>query len=120
MDLGQGRRGVDMGPSSVRYAGIAESLRGLEWIVKDDGNLTVPEPEEHQSTGYLSGLDHLDSVAAVNRDLSDRVEDSLSQGEFAIVLGGDHSIAAAIVQGLRDRPHDTRRRPVLRGGRTGR
>ena len=99
MDLGQGRRGVDMGPSAVRYAGLENRLSLLGFEVIDSGNLTVPVPEETRDRPGDSGLEHLEAVSAINRNLADRVEDTLARGELAIILGGDHSLSAGSVAG---------------------
>ncbi|MDP7034695.1 MAG: arginase family protein, partial [Planctomycetota bacterium] len=99
MDLGQGRRGVDMGPSAVRYAGLENRLSLLGFEVIDSGNLTVPVPEETRDRSGNSGLEHLEAVSAINRNLADQVEDTLARGELAIILGGDHSLSAGSVAG---------------------
>jgi arginase len=100
MDLGADRRGVDMGPSAVRYARLQEQLRaqGFEEIV-DRGNLTVPDRE-------LAGLEAADPryfsiIQSVCEELATRVESSVREGARPIVLGGDHSIAMGTLAGLR-------------------
>jgi len=101
MDLGADRRGVDMGPSAVRYARLGDQLRGLgiEEIV-DHGNLAVPDRE-------LAGLRRGDEpkYIAVIRQVCDLlavvVQEAIASGGFPLVLGGDHSIAMGTLAGLR-------------------
>jgi arginase len=98
MDLGAGRRGVDMGPSAIRIAGVSQRLRSLGLAVEDDGDVGVPAPETRDpgdpSARYLEPIYHV-----CNR-LRLRVRRSLEQGEVPVVLGGDHSIAIGTVAGV--------------------
>ena len=98
MDLGQRRRGVDMGPSALRYAGLEQRLRALGYTVSDNGNLAVPLPE-HQPPDN-SRARHLDSIAEVCRQVFDAALGSLQQGESAVFLGGDHSISIGTVSAI--------------------
>jgi arginase len=98
MDLGQRRRGVDMGPSALRYAGLEPRLRALGYDVVDNGNLSVPLPE-HQPPDS-SRARHLESIAAVCRDVFDAALGSLEQSESAVFLGGDHSISIGTVSAI--------------------
>ncbi|HBY95241.1 MAG: arginase [Ardenticatenaceae bacterium] len=100
MDLGQGRRGVDMGPGAIRYAGLNARLAGLGFDVNDKGNLDVPVPEEQQSA-ITGGTKYLSEVSTVNRELADRTAQTLQEGAIPITLGGDHSIAAGSIVGVR-------------------
>lgn len=102
MDLGQGRRGVDMGPSAVRCAGLNARLAALGLEVHDQGNLDVPVPEEARSA-LPGGMKHLPVVSSVNRDLADCTERALQEGNIPLALGGDHSIAAGSIAGVRRR-----------------
>ncbi|MGH2544820.1 MAG: arginase [Ardenticatenaceae bacterium] len=99
MDLGQSRRGVDMGPFALRYAGLASRLERLGYQVVDKGNLDVPLPEEEGSS-ISSGLRHLPVVAHVNRQLAERCVASIGEGAIPLTLGGDHSIAAGTIAGI--------------------
>jgi arginase len=90
MDLGQNRRGVDMGPSAIRYANLKARLERLGHTVLDEGNLAVPNPEEHVVEG--SGR-RLKAVSAVCQAVFDVGVACVEQGDFAIFLGGDHSIS---------------------------
>jgi arginase len=99
VDLGAGRRGVDMGPSAIRYAGLAEQLRALGHRVVDLGNLAVPmaemipPPEPHERLRYLGPLSDL------NRALADKVALAVDGGAFPLILGGDHSLAIGSIRG---------------------
>ncbi len=98
MDLGAGRRGVDMGPSAIRYAALEERLEGLGLEVEDLGDLHVPLPEEsHHGNPKLK---YLEEIVGVCRELGRTVEDVLRQGKFPLVLGGDHAIALGTIAGV--------------------
>lgn len=100
MDLGADRRGVDMGPSAIRYARLGEQLRALGITeVVDHGNLTVPDRESTSESG-----DDAKYFAIIRRscdELAALVEKALRAGGFPLVLGGDHSIAMGTLAGLR-------------------
>jgi len=99
LDLGQGRRGVDMGPSAIRYAGLAEHLRAKLGITTHDlGNVPAPVPEESEVADeharYLPQiLRHCDAVARL-------VADARRAGATPLVLGGDHSVALGSLVGM--------------------
>ena len=99
MDLGASRRGVDMGPSAVRYAKLHESLRklGIETIV-DRGNLAVPIRESADADDASAKF--LTIINGVCNDLAVIVDDAVRAGGLPIVLGGDHSIAVGTLDGL--------------------
>jgi len=97
-DLGQGRRGVDMGPSAIRYAGLKEQLQQLGYDVQDLGNVNVPTPETHQVTDEK--LKYLTEVEQVCATLHDTVKQVMEQGHVPIILGGDHSISIGSVAGV--------------------
>jgi arginase len=90
MDLGQNRRGVDMGPSAVRYAGFQKRLERLGHTVFDEGNVPVPNPEEQVAEG---GVKRLEAVTTVCRTVYEFACKCIARGDFAIFLGGDHSIS---------------------------
>jgi arginase len=94
MDLGQGRRGVDMGPSAVRYAGLQSRLIRLGHTVYDHGNVPVPNPEEEVADGMER---RLQAVTAVCQELYERSRSFITAGEFTIFLGGDHTISMGSV-----------------------
>ncbi len=97
MDLGANRRGVDMGPSAIRYAGLRRRLQDLGLEVTDAGNVQVPFPDECE-TGQ-EGLRYADEIRSVCHRLTEKVRESLRQGRFPLVLGGDHSLAIGTVRG---------------------
>ena len=98
LDLGQGRRGVDMGPSAMRYAGLEERLRAIGCDVSDLGNVGAPEPEAlavvDERARYLPEI--LEACAA----LAALVEREAGAGSIPLVLGGDHSVAIGTLAGL--------------------
>jgi arginase len=98
MDLGADRRGVDMGPSAIRVAGLNERLAGLGYEVTDAGNIVVRNPEMMQITDRK--LKYLPEIAATCQTLARQVEAALEEGAIPIILGGDHSIAIGSVSGL--------------------
>ncbi len=98
MDLGQGRRGVDMGPSAIRYAGIGEKLKGLGYKVVDDGDLTIKTQEEQHVKDQHAK--YLPEIARACNVLSRKVEKISHRGNFPLVLGGDHSIAIGTIAGI--------------------
>lgn len=98
LDYGADRRGVDMGPSAIRYAGLHDKLRQAGHEVQDVGNLPVPVPESRQSAHPQ--LKYLDQIVRVNRVLARTVEKALDDGCFPLVLGGDHSIAMGTLAGV--------------------
>src|SRR5262249_27951391 len=98
MDLGQSRRGVDMGPSALRGAGLQARIKQLGKKVEDIGNLEVKQPEEMQ-VGEKRAK-YLQEIAETCKDLATTVERSLSEGFLPVVLGGDHSIAAGVAAGV--------------------
>src|SRR5579864_4828361 len=101
MDLGQQRRGVDMGPSAVRYAELQDRLSELDYPVHDHGNIHVPTVAQVRKLekGAPEPLNahHLSAVAHVCQATYARVLDSVPRGDVAICLGGDHSIAVGTV-----------------------
>ncbi|MCP2015484.1 arginase [Deinococcus sp. HSC-46F16] len=97
MDLGAGRRGVDMGPSALRNAHLAGTLRGLGHTVTDLGDVEVPLPETLDKHAE-SGLIFLDPIIAACRSAAERVA-ALPEGTFPVTLGGDHSVSMGTVTG---------------------
>ncbi len=99
MDLGASRRGVDMGPSAIRYARLHERLRELGVSeVLDHGNLPVPIRESAMVNS--ASAKYLEVIQSVNAELARLVEESVRSGGLPIVLGGDHSIAMGTLAGL--------------------
>jgi arginase len=100
MDLGAGRRGVDMGPYAIRYAGLERDLLAMGLRVSDHHNLTVPGPESGEVGDPRARYESLIEEACVA--LRAWVAEVARGGDFPLVLGGDHSIAMGTVAGLLD------------------
>ena len=98
MDLGQSRRGVDMGPSALRVAGLQARIKQLGHQVEDIGNIFVKQPEE-QPYGEKRAK-YLNEIAETCRGLAELVQKTLEEGFLPVVLGGDHSIAVGVVSGV--------------------
>jgi len=97
MDLGASRRGVDMGPSALRVAGLQSRLKQLGRHVEDVGNISVPQAEE-QPYGEKRAR-YLDEISEICKNLATMVRAALNEGMLPVVLGGDHSIATGTVAG---------------------
>lgn len=98
LDLGSGRRGVDMGPSAFRVAGVDRKIRELGFDVEDAGDVAVCIAE---TRGFGDPkLKYLREITDACRDLSDLVERALDRDRVPIVLGGDHSIAIGTIAGV--------------------
>lgn len=95
LDLGGARRGVDMGPSAVRIAGLGERLTQMGCVVVDKGDLDAPIPETQ--TERDPNKRYIREIARVCGKLYQRVSESHEEGALPIVLGGDHSLAAGSV-----------------------
>ncbi|WP_088006660.1 arginase [Indiicoccus explosivorum] len=101
MDLGQNRRGVDMGPSAIRYAGVVDRLKSIGHEVKDEGDITIDKAAPETSEG--TNLRNLEAVTGASQELGDKVNAVAEAGNFPLVLGGDHSIAIGTLAGIGDR-----------------
>ncbi len=97
MDLGQMRRGVDMGPSAIRYAGVIERIEGIGYDVKDMGDICI---EREKEVDVNTSLRNLTQVATVCNELASKVDHIIEEGRFPLVLGGDHSIAIGTLAGV--------------------
>lgn len=109
LDLGAGRRGVDMGPSAMRVAGLGRRLGALGYDVTDLGNIPVDQAESVDDTGPADAR-YLPQIAASCRKLGDMVGKALDVGATPLVLGGDHSIAVGTVAGVSRHFHNTGRK----------
>src|ERR1700739_4469691 len=98
MDLGQSRRGVDMGPSALRGAGLQTAIKKLGPTVEDIGNLEVKQPEE-MPVGEKRAK-YLQEISETCRDIAKNAEKSLDEAFLPLVLGGDHSIAVGAAAGV--------------------
>jgi arginase len=98
LDLGQERRGVDMGPSAVRAAGLNHALKSLGHAVEDAGNIRVRLPEE-QHFGDRHAK-YLKEIAETSQEVANRIYQTLEAGYFPVSLGGDHSVAIGTMAGI--------------------
>jgi len=98
MDLGADRRGVDMGPSALRIAGLPEKLQNLGYKIIDDGDIII-QIKEKQKVGNPT-LKYLDEILKTSKILAQKVEKSLSQNHFPLCIGGDHSMAIGTIAGI--------------------
>ena len=108
MDLGASRRGVDMGPSALRVAGLQTKLKQLGRQVEDEGNVAVPQAEE-QPYGEKKAR-YLDEIAQTCKGLAEIVRKTLDEDMLPLVLGGDHSIAVGTVAGAAAHFHQAGKR----------
>ncbi|MGG0658341.1 arginase [Rummeliibacillus pycnus] len=100
MDLGQLRRGVDMGPSAIRYAGVVERLEMIGHTVVDEGDICIDHSKKDQSQDTT--LRNLDAVVDASTELANKVHEVVVRGSLPLVLGGDHSIAIGTLAGISD------------------
>lgn len=98
MDLGADRRGVDMGPSALRIAGLTERLESLGYIIIDDGDISI-QIRERQSVKNPK-LKYLDEILKTSKLLAQKVEKSLAQNHFPLCIGGDHSMGIGTIAGI--------------------
>ena len=98
MDLGAGRRGVDMGPSALRLANLNEKLASLGYEVEDLGNVIVDQPEA--SPVGPTNARYLPQIAHTCTRLAELVEQTAGRGRVPLVLGGDHSVAIGTTAGM--------------------
>jgi len=98
LDLGQSRRGVDMGPSAVRVAGLEARLEELGHIVEDGGNVAVAIPEQKKAGDPHAK--YLKEITATCTKEAELVVKTLEAGIVPLVLGGDHSVGAGTVSGV--------------------
>src|SRR5580698_4175563 len=98
LDLGQSRRGVDMGPSAVRVAGLEARLEALGHVVEDGGNVAVAIPEQkkegHPNAKYLK------EITATCTKHAELILKTMEAGKVPLSLGGDHSMAVRSVSGV--------------------
>jgi arginase len=98
LDLGAGRRGVDMGPSAIRYAGLDERIAELGRPCEDRGDVVTAVPE---ATSLVDErVRYLPQIKATCERIAELVDDAVRDGSFPLVLGGDHSVALGTLGGL--------------------
>jgi arginase len=98
LDLGAGRRGVDMGPSAIRYAGLSQRLERARIEVDDRGNVQAGLPETHGAGSERARF--LDEILETSARIAEEVRRVRADGLLPLVLGGDHSIALGTLSGL--------------------
>ena len=98
MDLGSGRRGVDMGPSAIRIAGVADRLTELGHKVVDEGDIVIKNMEELKVGDERAR--YLGEIARAAAVIARKIGRIMGLGHFPLVLGGDHSIAVGTVSGI--------------------
>src|SRR5580698_6122665 len=98
LDLGQSRRGVDMGPSAVRVAGLEARLEALGHVVEDGGNVSVAIAEQKKAGD--ANAKYLKEITATCTKHAELVVKTLEAGKVPLSLGGDHSMAAGTVSGV--------------------
>ena len=97
IDLGADRRGVDMGPSAIRYANLHKKLDSLGYTYNDKGNIEVPIQETCEITDPK--LKYIDCIIPMGRRIAGAVATSIQGGRFPLVLGGDHSLSVGSIHG---------------------
>lgn len=106
LDLGAGKRGADLGPNAIRYAGmglhpsIDEQLRKLGHTLIDEGNLAVPQPKIQPEQVADGRLRHLETISDICRNLAASVERNCGPDDFPLIIGGDHSLTLGSLTGV--------------------
>lgn len=98
MDLGADRRGVDMGPSALRIAGLQKKLENLGYKVEDTGDIKIEIMEKQKIKNPK--LKYLAEIIKTSKKLAEKVEKVLDNGDFPLCIGGDHSIALGTISGI--------------------
>lgn len=97
IDLGQSKRGVDLGPGALRYAGLAEKLRSLGHQVSDSGNLAVAVRD---TISEQAGQHYLPAIAGVCQSVYHAAQEAIAAGETPLFIGGDHTLAIGSIGGI--------------------
>ena len=103
-DLGASTGGASLGPAAIRYANVLERLKKIGYQVKDQGDILAQKPIS--PVDKSSKLKFLDEITRVNTELCDKVSAVMNEGEFPLVLGGDHSIAIGTIAGVLQQKKD--------------
>lgn len=99
MDLGQSRRGVDMGPSAMRYAGAIETLQALKDDIHDLGDIAISRPDAREKQDE-SNLKNFKQVLEASEELARIVDQEIEKQRFPLIMGGDHSISIGSLAGI--------------------
>lgn len=110
LDLGGGRRGVDMGPSAFRIAGLGEQLAALGYAVVDKGDLPTPIPETQELRDEHKK--YIRDIAKVCQKLYQTALESFAEGAMPVVLGGDHSLGAGSVAAAAEWARKSKQLPI--------
>ncbi len=111
LDLGAGRRGVDMGPSAIRIAGLTAALREIGFGVREVGAVRAPDPEAVPEGGERTR--YLEEIAAVCRETHGLVRSALRDGCVPVILGGDHALSIGTVSAVSDHFRERGKGPGL-------
>ena len=98
IDLGAGRRGVDMGPSALRIANLQSRLENLGYIINDTGDISIQIAEKQKITN--PNLRYIKEILKTAKVLAGKVERTLEKGDFPLCIGGDHSMALGTIAGI--------------------
>lgn len=98
VDLGAGRRGVDMGPSALRIANLKQRLESLGYTVNDTGDIKIQVAESQKIVNPR--LKYLTEILKTSKILANKVEHTLENGNFPMCIGGDHSMALGTIAGI--------------------
>ncbi|QQT11927.1 arginase [Staphylococcus pasteuri] len=98
--FGQRKLGVNLGPDAIRYAGLQDRLENIGLNVSDRGNIDVPTIDLKKFNSEQEGLRNYDEIVQVSNTLSDKVDQTISNNSFPLVIGGDHSIAVGSISGI--------------------
>src|SRR5262245_1565035 len=110
LDLGGNRRGVDMGPSAFRIAGLGDRLAALGYTIVDKGDLAAPIPETQKQRDERKK--YINDIARVCQKLYQTSLTSLQDGAMPLVLGGDHSLGAGSVAAAAEWARTTKNLPI--------
>ncbi|MCG7307677.1 arginase [Staphylococcus warneri] len=98
--FGQRKLGVNLGPDAIRYAGLQDRLENIGINVHDKGNIDVPAIDLKKFNSEQQGLRNYDEIINVSKTLSQKVDQTIINDRFPLVLGGDHSIAVGSISGI--------------------
>lgn len=99
IDFGQNRRGVDMGPSAIRYAGLSGRLAALGWHIHEYGNVVVPDIQTSTHADDTPQAHNSTAIATVAHASATAMRAAIAADEIAVFLGGDHSCAIGTIVG---------------------
>lgn len=104
--FGQKKLGVDLGPDAIRYAGVLPRLKRIGHEVIDAGNIEAPTVDIEKFMSQQEGLQNYEEILTFSKSLKDKVSESIRQGHFPVILGGDHSLAIGSISGVAEHYDD--------------